>query len=82
MIAKEAEKIVHGRSKSYGAPDENMKRTAALWSAYLGVSVTPADVAMCMVLVKVARESKTHKRDNLVDGIGYLIVADECNGRK
>jgi len=38
------------------------------------------DVAMLMVLLKIAREQHKHKRDNIVDAAGYLgIVGDMHN---
>ena len=38
------------------------------------------DVAMMMVLLKVAREQKAHKRDNLVDAVGYIRNAAQIEG--
>ena len=40
--------------------------------AILGIEVTPKQVGLCMVGVKISREVHEHKRDNLVDGAGYL----------
>lgn len=33
-----------------------------------------SDVAMMMVLFKIAREANQHKRDNVVDAAGYLGI--------
>lgn len=74
-IAQEANELVHGdRRKAYGHPSKNFQVTADLWSVVLGVPVTPEQVALCMVQVKIARELHTPKRDNLVDAIGYLLT--------
>jgi hypothetical protein len=46
-------------------------RTAKFWSEILGLPVTPEQVALCMIAVKMSREVNAHKRDNLVDIAGY-----------
>jgi hypothetical protein len=76
-IAQEAIGLVTGdRQASYGHPYINFKETADLWSVVLGIDVTPEQVGLCMVLLKVARELHVPKRDNLVDAIGYLMTYD------
>lgn len=71
-ILFDAEMAVNGsRQADYGTPAENHGRTAALWSAYLGVKVTARDVCMLNILQKVSRERHCAKRDNLVDIAGY-----------
>jgi precorrin-4 methylase len=55
----------------YGHPIHDFTRTASMWSTILGVEVTAPQVAICMILVKVSRETHKHKRDNLVDIAGY-----------
>ena len=42
-----------------------------------GVYLTAKDVAMMMVLFKIAREEHSHKHDNLTDIIGYTALADK-----
>lgn len=64
------------RQEAYGHPAKNFAETAALWSVVLGIPVTPEQVALCMVQVKIAREINAHKRDNIVDAIGYLVAYD------
>lgn len=41
-----------------------------------GAVLTPEDVALFMVGLKLAREVNKHKRDSLVDAIGYLKCLD------
>jgi hypothetical protein len=78
-IANEAVDLVTGdRQKAYGHPSKNFQETADLWSVVLGIPVTPEQVALCMVQVKIAREIHNPKRDNLVDAIGYLLAYDAC----
>ena len=75
-IADEAVALVYGdRQNSYGTPTEDFTRTGKIWSAILGADVSPKQVALCMVGVKLSREVHKPKRDNLVDGIGYLLCA-------
>lgn len=71
-ILEEANRLVNGpRQGDYGHPLEDFRRTAAIWSAILGVEVTPQQVGLCMIGVKLSRECNGHKRDNLVDAAGY-----------
>ena len=78
-ILSEAEAIVGGaRQADYGTPLANHSRTAALWSVYLGITVTPRQVCMMNVLQKVSRDANAPKRDNLVDIAGYAENANLC----
>jgi hypothetical protein len=78
-LLDEAKAIVCGdRDQQYGKPENNFKTIAALWESYLGVDITAKDVAMMMILLKIAREGKKHKRDNLIDIAGYAACATEC----
>ena len=82
-ILQEDDRIVNGpRQAAYGTPLDNWSRTAALWSAYLGVTVTAEQAAMCLVLVKVAREANRPHRDNLVDGAGYFGVIEKIQDER
>lgn len=67
--------------EDYGSPAESFARIAALWSAYLGHPVSRKDVAVCMVLLKLAREATSHKRDNLLDAAGYIGIAADMVGQ-
>jgi hypothetical protein len=78
-IATDAVQVVTGpRQRDYAHPKVNFQRIADLWSPVLGVTVTPEQVALCMIQVKVAREINRHTRDNLVDLIGYTLTLDAC----
>lgn len=70
---QEAQRLVHGdRGEAYGHPIHDFARTAQIWTAVLGTEVTPEQVALCMVGVKISRECNKPKRDNRVDGAGYF----------
>lgn len=76
-VLLEAEQLVHGpRQAAYGHPKDDFSRTAALASILLAkklnMALTPEDVALFMVCVKLSREVNKHKRDNLVDLCGYV----------
>jgi hypothetical protein len=76
-IEQEARRLVTGdRQAAYSHPIDDFSRTAKMWSGILGVDVTPNQVAMCMVAVKLSRQCHKHKRDNLVDAIGYVLTLD------
>jgi len=65
------------RARDYGDVRESFGRTASLWSAHLGTSVSAHDVAVMMALLKVSRMTASFKGDNYVDGCGYLAIAGE-----
>lgn len=75
-ILLEAERIVNGpRAKDYGHPLDNYSRLAKLCEPILGIPITPEQMALIMVQVKVARLLTTpDHRDSQVDGAGYFSV--------
>ena len=51
---------------------------AALWSVWLGRTVTPQDVAVMMALLKIARmQHGAGTEDNAVDCCGYIALAED-----
>lgn len=81
-VLREAECLIVGdRAEDYGDARVNHNRIAALWRAYLevGKQITAADVAVMMLLLKVARTQHTPKRDSFVDMIGYAALAAEMS---
>tara|TARA_R100001510_G_scaffold51149_1_gene50721 strand:- start:617 stop:895 length:279 start_codon:yes stop_codon:yes gene_type:complete len=76
---KEALKILKGpREKEYGDKKENHDNIATLWTAYLGPTITAHDVAVMMLLLKVARtKSPNPTKDTYVDMVGYSAIAGE-----
>jgi Domain of unknown function (DUF6378) len=82
-VAEEAQRIVHGeRNESYGNPADDYAKTAKIWSGLLihklkpGVEITPKEATLMMAALKLSREMHKHKRDNLVDGVGYILLAE------
>lgn len=78
-LATDAIRLVTGdRQAAYAHPKVNFQRIADLWSPILGITVTPEQVALCSVQIKIAQEIHAHKADNIIDAIGYLLCLDAC----
>lgn len=77
-VLQEAAALIDGdRAEQYGDPRESFARIAEMWTGYLGVGITPADVAHMMILLKVSRAKTTPgHRDSLVDIAGYAALAE------
>ncbi len=76
LILAEAASIVYGRAEAdYGDPLADFTRTAKMWEPIFGTTVTPKQVAMCMICVKLSREVNSHNKDNFVDIAGYAETA-------
>jgi len=82
MILLTAHDLINGdRQADYGTPGENLARVADLWAAYTGGHpFTAHDVALMLVLLKLAREAHGHKPDNLIDAAGYIALAAAVAG--
>ena len=78
-ILAKADRLTHGdRNKNYGSPLTNHTRIAKLWSVWLETEITPAQAAMCLALVKVARLIETPDHlDSFIDGAAYFSIAGE-----
>ena len=83
-ILYEAESIVNGeRNSAYGDPEDNFSKIASLWSSYTGHDYSAHDVAIMMILLKVARTGTgTGSIDNYVDIAGYAACAGEIYDRE
>jgi len=89
-VLDEAKHLTSGpRMSDYDNPSSDFQRTSHIWTGILkgklkeGECISPNDVALCMVGLKMSRETHKHKRDNLVDMAGYvrclaLITAEEA----
>lgn len=88
-ILDEAKRITEGvRRAEYGAPADDFGRAAYMWTGILarklrdGQAITAMDIPLCMVAIKLARQSHHHKRDNLVDIAGYARTAAMVAGEE
>ena len=55
VLLEAEEAVCSDRNRDYGDPEDNFDDIARLWSAYMSSPFTRADVAVLMMLVKVAR---------------------------
>lgn len=86
ILDEAKEVITGGRQDDYGKPEDSFALIGELWTSYLTyrssdfaehtILVDSADVARMMALLKIARMvCGKDKRDNYVDGAGYLDIA-------
>ena len=77
-MLKEAAGLVAERCKIYGPPARSMELLAKRWSLTLGHSITPAQVLMCLIDLKLTRlaHDPSHK-DSVLDIAGYAAVLQE-----
>lgn len=87
-VNSEADALINGdRQAEYGSPLDNFTRVAHLWQEVFNAPVTPEQVALCLLLLKVSRfiNTPTH-RDSVVDMCGYAgcieLIWDEQLKRK
>lgn len=85
-----AQALIQGqRQEDYGDKLQNFSQIAMLWQGYLApklqhhAAITPEDVALCMILVKMARLSKSpdHK-DSVLDIAGYAGCYDTLQAER
>lgn len=75
-ILEQANQIINLRSEEkermYGPIAESMEKASQLASLMTSKSITAEDLYLCMVAIKLSRESYSHKEDNLLDAVAYL----------
>ena len=78
MFLKHVANVIAERGTQYGDIAGNMAAIAARWSATLGREVTPAQVVLCLLDLKLARlaHDPTHE-DSAVDVCGYAALLHE-----
>lgn len=79
-ILTEAAAVVQDRKAQYDERERNFSRIATIWSVVFGHAVTPEQVAMCMIGLKLAREVYRPSRDSLVDICGYADCLADIRG--
>lgn len=69
-----ANELIYGdREKDYGHPKVNLSRIAKMWSALLGIDITPEKVCVLMAALKLSRLiEKPDHFDGRVDVCGYM----------
>jgi DNA-binding protein H-NS len=75
-ILEKANEIINARSEEkermYGPIIESMEKASQLASIMTSKNITADDLYLCMVAIKLSRESYSHKEDNLLDAVAYL----------
>jgi hypothetical protein len=70
--------LVTRRRREYGEPVDLFEHIAERWSLTLGAKVSPAQVVLCLIDVKVARLARDPKHlDSQVDVAGYAACLRE-----
>ena len=78
QILDEVTKILAQREREdYGPAKIMFDLIGMFWTEYTETTITAQDVALMMALFKIARCIRKPKRDNLIDAIGYLVLASE-----
>jgi hypothetical protein len=79
-LLKHAAGVVARRRREYGAPVDVFEQVAQRWSLTLGTKVTPAQVVLCLIDLKVARLARDPKHlDSIVDVAGYAACLREVS---
>ena len=72
QLLEQAASVVRDHRHSYGQPCDLFEHVAVRWSQVLGTKVTPAQVIVCLVDLKVARLSHDPRHlDSITDIAGY-----------
>lgn len=81
VLEKAKEIATKDRNETYGMPEDSFDLIAKLWSAYLGKTVEPFDVALTMGILKIARlrHSRGNHPDSWIDLAGYAACGAECS---
>ena len=71
-------KVLEERRDDYGEAADQFKAIAARWSITLDMPVTPAQVALCMIDLKLTRLGHDPRHvDSVIDVIGYAALLRE-----
>jgi hypothetical protein len=78
MFLKHVANVIAERSTQYGDASTNMAAIATRWSATLGREISPAQVVLCLLDVKLARLAyDPNHEDSAVDVCGYAALLRE-----
>ncbi len=79
-LLQHAAAIVRERRRTYGDPSELFERVAVRWTQVLGSKITPVQVGLCLLDLKLARLVHDPQHlDSLVDLAGYAACIREVN---
>jgi hypothetical protein len=80
-VLDEAKEIIGERGQNYGGIEDNFTNISLIMARSTNRMLSPYDIAMLMVAVKLSRISQSPgKRDSYLDAINYLAFACELIG--
>jgi len=78
-LCKEALSILtQDRNTQYGHPYENFKNTAKLLALKTSIDLMPSELVQALICLKESRQLHGHKKDSLLDIIGYTDILNLC----
>jgi hypothetical protein len=78
MLLQHAAGVIEHREGIYGPPQELFRHIARRWSLVLGIDVSPAQVVLCLIDLKLARLTRDPSHlDSIVDVAGYAAILSE-----
>ncbi len=78
MLLKHAAGVLEARQRKYGDAEDLFADVARRWSLVLGIEVTPAQVALCLIDLKLARLTRNPADlDGITDVAGYAACLRE-----
>ena len=78
MLLQHGAGVIEHREQVYGPAEASFVAIAARWSLVLGIPVTPAMVALCLIDLKLARLTRDSAHlDSIVDVAGYAACLRE-----
>jgi hypothetical protein len=78
QLLQHAAATVRERRRTYGDPIDLFERVAVRWSQVLGSKITPVQVGLCLLDLKLARLVHDPEHlDSLVDLAGYAACIRE-----
>ena len=79
-LLEHAAGLVNRRRREYGEPVDLFEQVAQRWTLTLGTKVSPAQVVLCLIDLKLARLARDPKHlDSQVDVAGYAAVLREVS---
>jgi Domain of unknown function (DUF6378) len=80
QLLEHAADIVTRRRREYGEPVDLFEHVAKRWSLTLGTQISPAQVVLCLIDLKVSRLARDPRHfDSQVDVAGYAAVVREVS---
>lgn len=81
ILAIASEIVTRDRAATHGKPEDTFGHIARVWSARLGVTVTPAQVCILLADLKSSRAwNNPGHADNWIDLAGYAACGGELAG--